>query len=227
MPSFRYPLGGTSARRWAPCLFDGQKMPARRPRLAGHSAARWPSLVHITRHRSNSVLAPVRARPLAAQWCPAAWKAACAPLAEGGRSAVGSATGRAGTPRAPGCAPRTRHVPSCEPRSSIAAASAQRRGSCCHGEARPRAGGPCPPLSLPSHQPPRPHRPTTRDTARTRRCRRRRAPPRGAARLARLTHTVCRGGSQAAENAKSHGNRLRRCAALPSNPSARWVTQGC
>ena len=32
--------------------------------------------------------------------------------------------------------------------------------------------------------------------------------------------------SQAAENAKSHGNRLCRGAALPSNPSARWVTQG-
>ena len=32
--------------------------------------------------------------------------------------------------------------------------------------------------------------------------------------------------SQAAENAKSHGNRLCRGAALPSNPRARWVTQG-
>ena len=31
---------------------------------------------------------------------------------------------------------------------------------------------------------------------------------------------------QAAENAKSHGSRLRRGAALPSNPRARWVTQG-
>ena len=30
---------------------------------------------------------------------------------------------------------------------------------------------------------------------------------------------------QAAEHAKSHGSRLRRGAALPSNPSARWVTQ--
>ena len=32
--------------------------------------------------------------------------------------------------------------------------------------------------------------------------------------------------SQAAESAKSHGSRLRRGAALPSNPRARWVTQG-
>ena len=31
---------------------------------------------------------------------------------------------------------------------------------------------------------------------------------------------------QAAENAKSHGYRLRRGAALPSNPCARWVTEG-
>ena len=31
---------------------------------------------------------------------------------------------------------------------------------------------------------------------------------------------------QAAESAKSHGSRLRRGAALPSNPRARWVTQG-
>ena len=31
---------------------------------------------------------------------------------------------------------------------------------------------------------------------------------------------------QAVENAKSHGSRLRRGAALPSNPRARWVTQG-
>ena len=30
----------------------------------------------------------------------------------------------------------------------------------------------------------------------------------------------------AAEDAKSHGSRLRRGAALPSNPRARWVTQG-
>ena len=29
-----------------------------------------------------------------------------------------------------------------------------------------------------------------------------------------------------AENAKSHGSRLRRGAALPSNPRARWVTEG-
>ena len=32
---------------------------------------------------------------------------------------------------------------------------------------------------------------------------------------------------QAAENAQSHGSRLRRGAAFPSNPRARWVTQGC
>ena len=31
---------------------------------------------------------------------------------------------------------------------------------------------------------------------------------------------------QAAESAQSHGGRLRRGAALPSNPRARWVTQG-
>ena len=33
-------------------------------------------------------------------------------------------------------------------------------------------------------------------------------------------------GQAVSENAKSHGSRLRRGAALPSNPRARWVTQG-
>ena len=55
------------------------------------------------------------------------------------------------------------------------------------------------------------------------------APPRGRrAACAVCTHkqpasvATC----QAAENAKSHGYRLRRGAALPSNPRARWVTEG-
>ena len=49
-------------------------------------------------------------------------------------------------------------------------------------------------------------------------------PPRREPRVCLPLAALC--SAQAAENAKSHGSRLRRGAAPPSNPRARWVTQG-